>query len=101
MLSNPSVLIQTILILITFNHPIKEPVYNTVSFFSAANDDDCHGLSRGNKSDYKPNFNHVQIQIRMGSMRSQMFFKKGALTNFTKFTEKHLCWSLFLIKLQA
>ena len=27
--------------------------------------------------------------------------KKGALKNFTKFTGKHLCQSLFLIKLQA
>ena len=30
-----------------------------------------------------------------------MFFKKGVLKNFAVFTEKHLCWSLFLIKLQA
>ena len=26
--------------------------------------------------------------------------KKGALKNFAIFTEKHLCWNLFLIKLQ-
>ena len=31
-----------------------------------------------------------------------MFFKiGGALKNFANFTGKHLCWSLFLIKLQA
>ena len=30
-----------------------------------------------------------------------MFFKIGALKDFTNITEKHLCWSLFLIKLQA
>ena len=35
------------------------------------------------------------------SNRSQMFFKIGALTNFTIFTRKHLCWSLFLIKWQT
>ena len=29
------------------------------------------------------------------SSRSQMFFKKGVLKNFAKFTEKHLCCSLF------
>ena len=29
---------------------------------------------------------------------SQMFFKKGVLKNFTIFTRKHLCWSLFLVK---
>ena len=27
--------------------------------------------------------------------------KKGALKNFVNFSGKHLCWSLFLIKLQA
>ena len=30
-----------------------------------------------------------------------MFFKIGAPKNFTNFTEKHLCGSLFLIKLKA
>ena len=35
------------------------------------------------------------------SSRSQMFFKIGVLWNFAIFTVKHLCWSLFLIKLQA
>ena len=29
-----------------------------------------------------------------------MFFKIGILKKFENFTEKHLCWSLFLIKLQ-
>ena len=33
--------------------------------------------------------------------RSQMFFKIGILKNFANFTAKHLCWSLFLIKLLA
>ena len=32
---------------------------------------------------------------------SDVFCKKAALKNFTIFTGKHLCWSLFLIKLQA
>ena len=27
-----------------------------------------------------------------------MFYKKGVLTNFAKFTEKHLCKKLFFIK---
>ena len=30
-----------------------------------------------------------------------MFYKKAVLKNFAIFTKKHLCWSLFLIKLQA
>ena len=29
----------------------------------------------------------------------QMFFKIGVLRNFPKFTGKHVCWNLFLIKL--
>ena len=35
------------------------------------------------------------------SSRSQMFFKIAVLNNFTHFTGKDLCWSLFLTKLQA
>ena len=34
------------------------------------------------------------------SSRSQMFFKVGVPENFSNFTEKHFCWSLFLICLQ-
>ena len=30
------------------------------------------------------------------SSSSKMFFKIGVLKNFIKFTEKHLCWNLFL-----
>ena len=30
-----------------------------------------------------------------------MFFKIGVLKHFANFIGKHLCWSLFLIKLQA
>ena len=33
------------------------------------------------------------------SSRFQMFLKIGVFKNFTTFTGKHLCWSLFLIKL--
>ena len=32
---------------------------------------------------------------------TEVFFKKDVLKNFANFTGKHLCWSLFLIKLQA
>ena len=35
------------------------------------------------------------------SSRSQMFLKIDVLRNFASFTRKHLCWSLFLTKLQA
>ena len=30
-----------------------------------------------------------------------VFYKKGVLKNFANFTEKRLCWSFLLIKLQA
>ena len=43
----------------------------------------------------------VFIKKRCRSSRSQMFFKIDVLKNFAIFTGKHLCWSLFLIKLQA
>ena len=35
------------------------------------------------------------------SSHHRCFVKKGALKNFENFTGKYLCWSLFLIKLQA
>ena len=35
------------------------------------------------------------------SSRPEMLSKKGAVNKFTKFTGKHLCRSLFKIKLQA
>ena len=41
------------------------------------------------------------IPDKLRSSRLQMFFKIGVLETFTDFTGKHLCWSLFLIKLQA
>ena len=31
----------------------------------------------------------------------QVFFKKTVLKNFAIFTGKHLCWSLFIIKLKV
>ena len=30
----------------------------------------------------------------------EVFYKKAVLTNFAIFTEKYLCWSLFLVTLQ-
>ena len=45
----------------------------------------------------------VMLFIHVGkrsNSRSQMFFETGALKNFAIFTGKHLCWSLFLIRLK-
>ena len=36
--------------------------------------------------------------VTIRSSRSEVFCKKGVLENFAKFTGKHLCQSLFLIK---
>ena len=44
---------------------------------------------------------NIYLKSIIRSSRSQMFIKIGALKNFANFTGKHLCWSLFLIKLQA
>ena len=43
--------------------------------------------------------NRIAVAETLRSSRLQMFFKIGVLKNFAIFTEKHLCWSLFLIKL--
>ena len=40
------------------------------------------------------------MRKKLQSGRSKIFFKIGVLKFFTNFTGKHLCWSLFLIKLQ-
>ena len=37
-------------------------------------------------------------QVILRSSRPEVFCKKGALINFTKFTGKHLCQSLFFNK---
>ena len=41
-------------------------------------------------------YNHESILI--GKKPFAEFFKIGVLKNYTIFTGKHLCWSLFLIK---
>ena len=41
------------------------------------------------------------ILVKLRSSCSQMFFKIGVFKNFTNFTNKHLCWSIFLAKLQT
>ena len=46
-------------------------------------------------------FLHHEKWVNFRSIRSQMFFKTGVLKMFAISTGKHLCWSLFLIKLQA
>ena len=45
--------------------------------------------------------NVLILHERIKSSRSLMFFKIGVIKNFPIFKGKHLCWSLFLIKLTA
>ena len=44
---------------------------------------------------------HLQILTTIRSSRPKVFSKKGVLGNFAKFIGKHLCQSLFVIKLPA
>ena len=46
-------------------------------------------------------FQEIFFIIIFRSRSKQMFFKTGVTINFAIFRGKHLCWSLFLIKLQA
>ena len=41
------------------------------------------------------------LSLRKHKQLPAVLFKKSVLKNFATFTEKHLYWSLFLIKLQA
>ena len=40
----------------------------------------------------------LQLILKSGSNRPEVFCKKGVLRNFTKFTGKHLCQRLFFNK---
>ena len=43
----------------------------------------------------------INLLLHEKRIRSQMFFRVGVLKDFKHFTEKDLCRSLFLIKVQA
>ena len=45
-------------------------------------------------------FSGVFRGYKMKKQPPEVFYKKYVLKIFAVFTEKHLCWSLFLIKLQ-
>ena len=47
------------------------------------------------------NYFKVQHQPLYRSSHRRCSVKKGVLKIFANFTDKHLCWSLFLIKSQA
>ena len=43
----------------------------------------------------------IKSVLTFRSSYPKVFYKKGVLRNFVKFTGKHLCQGLFLIKLPA
>ena len=45
--------------------------------------------------------NLIKESIQKQLLTDQIFFDIGVLRNFAIFRGKHLCWSVFLIKLQA
>ena len=45
--------------------------------------------------------NHRDLLGLFSRSHGRCSVKKGVLKNFTNFTEKRLCWSLFLIMLQV
>ena len=45
--------------------------------------------------------NKFFIIITFGSSSTQILFKTGVIRNVEMLTGKHLCWSLFVIKLQV
>ena len=45
--------------------------------------------------------NLIKESIKEQLLTEQMFFEIGVLENFAIIRKKHLCWSVFLIKLQA
>ena len=45
--------------------------------------------------------NLIKKSIQKQLFTEQMFFEIGVLKNFAIFRAKHLCWSLFLTRLQA
>ena len=58
------------------------------AFYDGSENDD-------GENDYK------ELHWKYRSSRLQMFFKKSILKSFENFTEKHLRWNSFLIKLQV
>ena len=45
--------------------------------------------------------NQTMITVHLRSSRPEVFCKKGVLSNFAKFTGKHLCQSLYFNKVAS
>ena len=82
-----------------FLYPLKR--VQGFNSFGQLNGSGGHG-NLTDVTDFK-NLTNVTMLHRYGSRSSHQrcSVRKGVLGNFAKFTGKHLCQSLFLIKLQA
>ena len=59
-----------------------------------------HLISHLNDSIWCNTMEVIRVAVNQ-EQPSEVFCKKGILKTFVNFTGKHLCWSIFLIKLQA
>ena len=73
------------------------------SVFGLLNVISKRGSSHFNKNYLKPHFLFLTKTKDLSYVRSshwRCLVRRDVLKNFQNFTEKHLCWSLFLIKFQ-
>ena len=82
--TNAYIMLVTVLINIP---PVKVKVYCFPTFFAVAK----KKLGEERSISY----------LTVTSSCTQMFFKIGVLENFTNFTGKHLCWSIFFNKVAS
>ena len=70
---------------------------------SLTNDEDLrrHYLTLIVKGTYKSKLRHPIITVNLQKQLLSDVLQIGVFKSFAIFTQKHLCWSLFLIKLQA
>ena len=62
---------------------------------------DCYGITNLCKFESSPDSCNMVLSSSLPTYRSsrpEVFYKKGVLRNFAKFTRKHLCHSLFFNK---
>ena len=74
---------------ISYDCRIKLRLHNSIRFTTGSDISHCY---------YE---NNTPARFRFKSSRSQMICKIGVLKNSTKLAGQKLCWSHFLIKLQA
>ena len=79
---------------------IKKGVLKNLTKFTGKHLFQSLFLTASGSTVYLYRSSHWRHFSRITSSRAEVFCKKGVLKNFTKFTGKNLCQSLFFIKLQ-